>query len=162
MSGVDVWTVTIPGLPRPQGKLTGGRGGAGAHYPPTTVEHRVRCEYAMRAEWSPRQTIGKHVPVEVTIVATFPRPAHHYGTGRNAGQLKASAPATPHAQAPDADKLARLILDALTNARVVHDDAQVAQLTIEKRWQPRDLEPWTRVTVRTVDALTPQTEKESP
>ena len=158
MSGVETWTVTIPGTPRPQGKLTGGRGGAGAHYPPTTIEHRVRCEYAMRQEWRPRPPIGKGTPVEVTIVASFPRPLAHYGTGRNLGVLKASAPATPHAQIPDPDKLARLVLDALKNARVLHDDAQVSQLIVEKRWAPRTTEPWTRVTVRTVDVLAPRQE----
>lgn len=158
MNGVDTWTVTIHGTPRPQGKLTGGRGGAGAHYPATTIEHRVRCEYLMRAEWGKRPTIGKGVPVEVSIVAVFLRPLSHYGTGRNLGVLKDSAPSTPHAQAPDSDKLARLVLDALTNARVIWDDAQVAQLIVEKRWVPRDLEPWTRVTVRTVDVLAPRQE----
>ncbi len=153
MSGVDTWTVTIPGTPRPQGKLTG-RTAAGQHYPATTIEHRVRCEYAMRQEWRPRPTIGKPTPVEVTIVASFPRPASHYGTGRNAGSLKAWAPSTCHAQIPDSDKVSRLICDALTNAGVIEDDAQVAVLHVEKRWAPRDTEPFTRVTLRTVDALT--------
>lgn len=148
----NTWTVTIPGTPRPQGKLTG-RTAATQHYPPTTIEHRARAEWIMRQAWG-RPTIAKPTPVEVTIVASFPRPASHYGTGRNAGVLKESAPSTPHSQVPDSDKVGRLLLDALSNAGVVEDDAQVAVLHIEKRWAPRSTDPFTQVTVRTVDVLT--------
>jgi Holliday junction resolvase RusA-like endonuclease len=52
----------------------------------------------------------------------LPRPAGHYGTGRNAGTLRPSAPKWP-AVKPDLDKLERAVLDSLTAAGVWSDDA---------------------------------------
>ena len=71
-------------------------------------------------------------PVEVTVTFFIPRPKNHYGTGRNAGTRKASAPIAP-AKPPDIDKLARAVLDGLTGA-VFRDDAQVVGLTLSKLW----------------------------
>jgi Holliday junction resolvase RusA-like endonuclease len=62
--------------------------------------------------------------VELTFVR--PRTKGHYGTGRNAGVLKDSAPAYP-AVRPDIDKLERCALDALTGV-VYGDDGQVVAL----------------------------------
>jgi crossover junction endodeoxyribonuclease RusA len=52
------------------------------------------------------------------------RPKGHYGTGHNAGLLKSSAPWFP-AGRPDLDKLLRSTFDALGEAGVWRDDAQV-------------------------------------
>lgn len=69
-------------------------------------------------------------PVTVDIRFTFARPASHYGTGRNANVVKASAPPFPSSHAlGDIDKLARACLDALTDAGTFTDDSQVVQLT---------------------------------
>lgn len=68
--------------------------------------------------------------VVVHLQFRLPRPRGHYGTGRNAGRLKPSAPT--HFRKPDLDKLVRSTLDALTTARVLGDDAQVALLTARK------------------------------
>jgi Holliday junction resolvase RusA-like endonuclease len=70
--------------------------------------------------------------VGVTFVFYRPRPKSHYGTGRNAGVLKPSAPAYP-TSAPDAGKLARPAEDALT-AIVWRDDAQIIDEVLSKRW----------------------------
>lgn len=51
------------------------------------------------------------------------RPAGHMGTGKNAGVVKASAPAYPISR-PDATKILRGLEDALTGT-VWRDDAQV-------------------------------------
>ncbi len=162
MTGVDVWTVTIPGTPRTQGSTAPGISASTGkpHGFKTRQErqHRALAVQLMAAAWK-GQPIPKPTPVEVTVVCSFPRPACHYGTGRNAHTLKRSAPSTPHAKAPDADKIARLLLDALTLAGVYQDDGQVAQLNVEKRWAPNTTRPWTRVTVRTVDALAPHHER---
>lgn len=71
-------------------------------------------------------------PVVVTIAFYFARPKAHYGTGRNALALRASAPAQMTTM-PDVDKLARCALDALTGV-VVRDDAQVVALHVAKRY----------------------------
>ena len=38
------------------------------------------------------------------------------------------------AQKPDIDKLARSVLDAMTDSMVIEDDARVIYLTVSKRW----------------------------
>lgn len=71
-------------------------------------------------------------PLAVVIGATFPRPKSHYRTGRHAAELRAEAP-TCHAQVPDADKIARAILDALAGV-AFGDDRQVSRLSVAKIW----------------------------
>ena len=69
-------------------------------------------------------------PVKVTLVFFLIRPKSHFGTGRNAGTLKASAPRFP-SSSPDLDKLTRAVLDALTGI-AFRDDAQVQVLDCMK------------------------------
>lgn len=52
---------------------------------------------------------------------------------------------------PDVDKLARAVLDALTIAGLIGDDAQVAELTARKVLAHSDETPGVNVTVRTLD-----------
>lgn len=63
-------------------------------------------------------------PLSVDMVFSIARPKGHYGTGRNAGVLKASAPRFP-ASMPDLSKLLRATEDALTSAGLWKDDALV-------------------------------------
>lgn len=72
-------------------------------------------------------------PLRVEITFYLPRPGYHYGTGRNAGVLKATAPAYVDKK-PDVDKLLRSTLDGLKEAGVYRDDAQVAIATGVKRY----------------------------
>lgn len=62
-------------------------------------------------------------PVKVRADFYFPRPKHHYRTGRYAGLLKESAPLYC-ATTPDLDKLQRAIGDALKGV-ILHDDSQI-------------------------------------
>ncbi len=62
-------------------------------------------------------------PVRLTVTFYFSRTKAHYGTGRNAGRLKDSAPAR-HAQTPDLAKLIRCLEDGMTGV-VWRDDKQV-------------------------------------
>ena len=71
-------------------------------------------------------------PVAVSMAFYFARPKGHYGTGRNAGTLRASAPLLMTTM-PDVDKLARCALDALTGV-VFRDDAQVVLLHVGKNY----------------------------
>lgn len=71
-------------------------------------------------------------PVEVKCWFWFPRPKTQYGTGKNVGTLKNSAPRF-YAQAPDIDKLSRAVLDGITGI-VVRNDAQVVGLNATKVW----------------------------
>lgn len=70
------------------------------------------------------------VAVAVQITFWMPRGKGHYGTGRNAGQVKPSAPHWPLTSA-DVDKMIRSALDALTGV-VYADDRQVVELHARK------------------------------
>lgn len=74
-----------------------------------------------------------HQPVYVEVCASVERPASHYGTGRNRHSVKASSPVWPTLFGTgDTDKLARLVLDALADAKVLVNDAQVRPLLSDK------------------------------
>ena len=75
-------------------------------------------------------------PVAVTYRFCFSRPKSHFGTGRNADELKASAPHW-HAQRPDLVNLMKCLEDALTGI-VWKDDSQVAEIDAAKFWAQRD------------------------
>lgn len=69
-------------------------------------------------------------PVGMEVAFFFPRPAAHYGTGKNAGVLKDTAP-NHKASKPDLDKLMRAIGDALTGV-AFRDDSQIAKVEMVK------------------------------
>jgi len=74
-------------------------------------------------------------PVALTVVFTLARPASHYGTGKNRGRLKPSAPLAPTGKnLGDLSKLVRATEDALTDAGVWGDDSQVVSLTAVKAY----------------------------
>jgi Holliday junction resolvase RusA-like endonuclease len=87
---------------------------------PNLAAWRDTVAYAARAAWAGRAPLT--APVTASLVFYLPRPASHYGTGRNAGILKASAPLHPTVK-PDLDKLVRAVFDSLTTAGVWKDDA---------------------------------------
>lgn len=88
----------------------------------------VYCEVleaANKAGW--QVTTG---PVSVALRFSMPRPKSHFG----ARGLKPSAPQA-HVGKPDADNLAKLILDQATQTeRIWRDDSQVVMMHVEKRW----------------------------
>lgn len=140
-------TIYIVGTPVPQGSKVAN------HHAPGVRDANAKKLKPWRAEvagavadriaetgWS---TLDEACEVEISFF--HQRPGGHYGTGRNAGVLKASAPRWK-STAPDADKLARSILDSLTTARAFRDDGRVARLVVEDRWA--DQATGARITVR--------------
>lgn len=87
--------------------------------------------------------------VRLDIAFRFPRAAGHFGTGRNEGKLKPSAPQF-HVIKPDTLKLARAVEDALTGV-IYRDDRQVVSHTLDKEYGPRYE---THVVVTSLDGLT--------
>jgi Holliday junction resolvase RusA-like endonuclease len=83
--------------------------------------------------------------VQVTMTFYAQRPKGHFGTGRNAGLVKDSAPVAPTVR-PDGLKLARAVEDALTGI-VWADDAQSVDLLISKRYAGLDERVRVEVTV---------------
>lgn len=134
---LELW---ISGEPQAQGskRIFGGR----------LVESNDRTLRPWRATIAgeARARLGREEPIRdaalrVTLGFMFQRPKSHYGTGRNAGELKRNAPAYKSTK-PDVDKLARAALDALTGIAYA-DDAQVATLVVWKDWGPPGV--WVRV-----------------
>jgi Holliday junction resolvase RusA-like endonuclease len=74
-----------------------------------------------------------HTPIDVAITFMMPRPKGHWRTGRNAHLLRDDAPKRPTTK-PDGDKLTRATLDALRDAGVYVDDAQVVDQSFRKVW----------------------------
>jgi len=129
------------GLPVPQGSKRVVRGHLiDANAPklrPWRADLKAAAKEAMADE---PPNVG---PVRVHATFYFPRPRNHYGTGRNLGKVKETAPIWV-AVRPDLDKLERALLDALTGV-VWRDDAQVVALNTAKVYT--DAMPRVRVVV---------------
>jgi Holliday junction resolvase RusA-like endonuclease len=84
------------------------------------------------------KAVGALDPVgafECKLTFFFRRPKSHYG---KSGHVKASAPVC-HVSKPDADNLAKLVLDRITRGgQIWRDDSQVAKLRVEKYWAITD------------------------
>ena len=90
-------------------------------------------------------------PVAVTAIVRLPRPKGHYGTGRNAGRLKPSAPRYPTSRAlGDGDKHARSIGDALTGTALV-DDSQIVVWHLYKQYADADHPVGAHITIEALD-----------
>lgn len=136
----------VPGEPQPQGSLQAhSRNG---HAWVTSDNPRLR-PWRNAVCWHAREALGERPPltgpVRVELWFSFSRPRGHFGRRG----LLPSAPAG-HAVRPDCDKLARSALDALTEAGVWRDDAQVAELVATKAYAER-----AALRVRVTEAATP-------
>ena len=126
-------TTFIPGVPAPQGSKTAVLRGRR----PVLIEaSRTTAPWRATVTAHVRQAMTGQIngPVRVACVFDFPRPASHFGTGRNAGLVRPSAPSIYKASKPDLDKLLRAVLDGVTDAGAWRDDSQVAHLSAVKRW----------------------------
>lgn len=88
--------------------------------------------------------------LEVQFHFVMPRPRGHFGSGKNAGKVKAAAP-TFHTVKPDVLKLSRSTEDALTGI-IWRDDSITSRLTAEKVYGDR---PGCRVTVTELEPVEP-------
>lgn len=71
-------------------------------------------------------------PVLLIVRVVRDRPKGHYGTGRNADQVRDSAPSYP-ATKPDLTKIVRAVEDSLTGI-LWRDDSQVVRQITSKDW----------------------------
>lgn len=76
-------------------------------------------------------------PVWVAFEFVFARPADHYGTGRNAGKLKPSAPKWPTKRNGDRTNCLKSTEDALTGI-IWFDDSQVVDGPVRKSYGRAD------------------------
>jgi Holliday junction resolvase RusA-like endonuclease len=71
-------------------------------------------------------------PLCVKMIFQIQRPAGHYGSGKNSGQVKASANQMPVVK-PDVLKLARAVEDGMTGI-IYRDDSQIVTEILAKRY----------------------------
>ena len=87
-------------------------------------------------------------PIEANLIFFFPRPKAHF-KGK-AQTLREDAPAW-HKAKPDADNLAKAVLDALTTLGIWEDDAAVCCLRVVKLY--RSHSPGCDIEIRTAEEL---------
>lgn len=136
MTIVSPLVATIPGHPAPKGSLRCIGGPGGRH---RLIEDNKRTKpWRDRIVWAFRDTpkADPFQPIRVSLDFTLPAPQ------RRTRPL-------PVGRVGDVDKLARLALDALQDAGVLPDDAQVVELVARKTY---DGLPWPGVTIR-IEAL---------
>lgn len=151
MNQNDVKEITffVPGLPIAAGskkgfvnRKTGGVIITDANKRTKPWQSQVRSAAATEMQDAPLMQGA----LALVVVFTMPRPKSHFGTGRNAGVLKESAPYF-HTSPPDATKLTRAIEDAMTKV-VWTDDALVAEQLIRKVYGDK---PGASITVRRME-----------
>lgn len=134
----------VPGIPRPQGSakafVVAGRAVV-THDNTRLIPWRGRIAAGIRAEHGPGIY---HPDGPVTVTAEFVLP-----------RVKAEPKSRtrPHTRKPDVDKLARGLLDAMTQL-VFDDDSQVVRLDVTKRSAEPGEEPGVFVAWFTQDART--------
>jgi Holliday junction resolvase RusA-like endonuclease len=131
-----IWEIWVAGVAQPQGSARGFK--AGNRVIITTDNknlrpwrHAVTSEVQQKMAFAgPEEPLAG--PIGLELVFVFPRLKGHYGSKG----LLASAP-REHAVRPDLDKLARAVIDALADAGLLRNDAQVAALMASKRYGDR-------------------------
>ena len=144
-------TCIIPGTPQQQGSKRNVGGNrfieANRNLAPWRADAIAYLRRAALDQWGHAAESPITDPVRVGVRFIYARPKSHYGTGRNAGIVKASAPHYK-TSAPDLDKLQRALGDALTQAGILRDDALIVEWTAVKLYGPT---PLTALTVTTID-----------
>lgn len=128
MTPIHFYAAGLPkGQPRPKAFS---RGGIASVYDPGTAEG-WKGQVALAA----RPFIGAipkdHGPLYLRLDFYMPRPNSHHRAGKAENEVKPTAPKF-HAGKPDADNLAKAIMDALTQISIWRDDATVVELRVRK------------------------------
>lgn len=132
----QTFSVEIPGEAEPQGSKTTLRDKQGRpklspksglpimieDNPDLRPWRRVMTGHMLVAKGRNWQPLDGPLLLEVTF--RFARPKSHFGTGRNAGKLKPSAPHWKKTR-PDTSKLLRAVEDSLQAAGVITEDSRI-------------------------------------
>ncbi len=121
----------VPGIPRPGGSKTAGRTKTGKLYVRDSSKHAA--EWKQQVAYFARKAYDGELLTGALILSVdfyMPRPKNHFRTGKNAGQLKVSAPFYPITK-PDLVKLTRSTEDAMTGI-IYRDDAIIIAHELNK------------------------------
>lgn len=97
--------------------------------PGTAEEWKARILNAVKSQLPPAPTTST---IQIELRYMFSRPKSHYGTGRNRGRLRRSAPPA-HTNKPDVDNLNKAVFDCLSGV-VWKDDRQIIRSAACKVW----------------------------
>ncbi|MFC8463358.1 RusA family crossover junction endodeoxyribonuclease [Streptomyces sp. NPDC057250] len=133
-----LFEVIVRGLPAPQGSKRHVGGGRMIESSKNVTPWRGSVTtYAVQARQRRRGFVKLTEPLIADMVFAFDRPKGHFGTGRNAGKLRPSAPRRPHG-VPDLSKLVRSTEDALKTAGIYQDDALIVAFGQVGKWFTTD------------------------
>ena len=123
------------GQPRPKAFARVGKDGKAkaSVYEPGTAYHWKQSIYVAARHAMLDDVNGVYAtqaPVALTMTFRFRRPKSHFGAKGFKGQFADAR----HTQKPDLDNLAKAVMDALTDAGVWHDDAQVFHTVQTREW----------------------------
>ena len=131
-------TFSVLGTPVPQGSVRAYQSRVIANNAEALASWRndvaVTAQRHKPADWDIK------APVELKCVFVFPRPLHHFGSGKNSTKLKPMAP-KHHVTTPDLDKLIRSVSDSISDAvaRVLlHNDSFICSIYATKRYATDD------------------------
>lgn len=146
----DKILIDVRGTPVPQGSMRAFKAAHGDHvalkYPPAVYAWRSQvCQAVIEARVAHNLPVLLG-PVSVGFGFDLARPLGHFGTGRNLLTVKPSAPPEP-TTAPDLDKLVRCICDAITDAGLWRDDAQITSIIARKRFTVEGETPGVRISI---------------
>ena len=126
---------TVNGLAAPAGSKKGFYNAKAKRVIITDASTRSRPWKAQVSDAATEAMDGRDLlvgPLLLEVTFWVPRPQGHYGSGRNAGTVRASAPWAPIVK-PDLLKLARAVEDAMSSI-VYRDDAQVTSEVLQKAY----------------------------
>ena len=126
--------VKVHGLPAPQGSKRHVGGGVMIESSKAVAPWRERIAHETQdVIEAGARPYSQREPVLVRITFWMPRPGAHYGSRKGVPYVKDSAPSRPVTmRRNDIDKLARAVLDGITDGGALGDDGQVASLVVDK------------------------------
>lgn len=128
-----VFLIDVPGTPIAQGSKRHVGNGVMVESAKGLKDWRHAITKATRDELDDRPGLRIDGPVSVRLHFYVTRPKSHHVANDPTRPLKATAPALPTVK-PDIDKTTRAVLDALTDAALWNDDAQVCHLEVWKHY----------------------------
>ncbi len=140
-------TYLLAAIPRGKASARGGRMGKRAHTDPATRQWMTRAAAAIRQQRGNREPIRG--PVEVEIIAVFPRPAYLV-PDFDSRAAQPTIDRIAHVVKPDADNVTKMVLDTLVKAGVLGDDARAAYASTRKWWAAFGEEPGLDIVVRDI------------
>ena len=129
MKSINIFVAGLP-VAQPRPRVVTIKGRACIYNPGTSNEWKACVIHELKRYAG---TFPAGVPLRCDLTFYLQRPAGHYGSGKNAGLIRASAPTRPTGK-PDRDNLDKAVCDAITAAGVWHDDSQVTDGRIRKRY----------------------------